>query len=486
MSNQHGHDHLHRHTKIIATLGPATDSPESMEAILRAGVNLVRLNFSHGAHSEHKRRMDLVRDTAARLNRVVGLLADLQGPKIRVAKFKQGKIELKKGARFSLDASFDDNAGDETIVGIDYKKLPMDVSAQDILLLDDGRLRLRVIQVQGDRIDCDVEVGGILSNHKGINRLGGGLSADALTDKDMQDMKFALSQNVDYIAISFPRHAADILKAKHLIEAYGGDAGVIAKIERAEAIDNIDAIIEASDGVMVARGDLAVEIGDAQVPVVQKEIIYRARTLNKPVITATQMMESMITNTVPTRAEVSDVANAVLDNTDAVMLSAETAVGEHPALVVEAMARVCEVAERVPRARKSKHRVEKRFHRIDEAIAMATMYAANHLEIKGVVSLTESGTTPLWMSRIRTGIPIYGLSRYDKALGRMTLYRGVYPISFDPTKCSRDEVNPKSIDVMVKQGVFKDGDLVILTKGDHMGVGGGSNAMKIVVVGHVV
>lgn len=478
--------YLHRHTKIIATLGPATDTPEAMEAILLAGVNLVRLNFSHGEHAEHQRRIDLVRSTAKRLDRVIGILADLQGPKIRVAKFKNGKVKLNVGDTFCLDAGMADNAGDETAVGIDYKKLPMDVSANDVLLLDDGRLRFRVRAINGERIECQVEVGGTLSNHKGINRLGGGLSADALTEKDIQDMKYALGQNVDYIAISFPRNAADIIKAKHLIEAYGGNAGVIAKIERTEAVANIDAIIEASDGVMVARGDLAVEIGDAEVPVVQKDIIYRARSLNKPVITATQMMESMVNNTVPTRAEVSDVANAVLDNTDAVMLSAETAVGEYPALVVAAMARVCEVAERVPRARRSKHRAEKRFHRIDEAVAMATMYTANHLDIKGIVALTESGTTPLWMSRIRTGIPIYGLSRYEKALGRMTLYRGVYPIAFDPTKCTRDEVNPKSIEVMVKKGVFEDGDLVILTKGDHMGVGGGSNAMKIVQVGRVV
>lgn len=478
--------YMRRHTKIIATLGPATDDPEVMEAIIEEGVNLVRLNFSHGPHSEHKKRIDLVRAVAKKLNRVIGILADLQGPKIRVAKFKTGKIQLKKGDIFALDASLSDDAGDQNVVGIDYKKLPHDVNAGDILLLDDGRLRFQVKSIVADRIECEVEVGGILSNHKGINRQGGGLTAEALTEKDIEDLKFALSQNVDYIAISFPRNAADILKAKHLIEAYRGDAGVIAKIERTEAVKNIDSIIEASDGVMIARGDLAVEIGDAEVPVVQKDIIHRARSLDKPVITATQMMESMIHSSVPTRAEMSDVANAVLDNTDAVMLSAETAVGEHPILVVRAMARACVVAEQAPRSRISRHREESRFHRIDEAIAMATMYTANHLDIKGIVALTESGATTLWMSRIRTGIAIYGLSRYEKALGRMTLYRGVYPISFDPTKCSRDEVNPRAIDVLWQQGVFNQGDLVILTKGDHMGVGGGSNAMKIVQVGRVV
>lgn len=310
-----------------------------------------------------------------------------------------------------------------------------------------------------------------------------------MTEKDIEDLKFVVNLNVDYIAISFPRDAEDVLKAKHLIQGYKVKADVIAKIERAEAVKNIDAIIEASDGVMVARGDLAVEIGDAQVPLVQKDIIHRVRSLDKPVIIATQMMESMIHAAVPTRAEVSDVANAVLDNTDAIMLSAETAVGDYPVLAVGAMARTCLASELQPRSHTSRHRVECCFKRIDEAIAMATMYTANHLDIKAIVALTESGITPLWMSRIRTAIPIYGLSRFDKSLGRMTLYRGVYPIKFDPTQYSREEVNIvniKAIEVMEKQGLLKKGDLVILTKGDHMGVGGGSNAMKILTVGKIV
>ncbi len=479
--------HLKRRTKIIATLGPATDSSDMMEKIIEAGVDLVRLNFSHGNHEEHKKRIELTRAAAAKLNRVVGILGDLQGPKIRVANFAAGKVTLKEGDTFTLDATLDDDSGDEHAVGIDYKELPHDVNQGDVLLLDDGRLKMTVQQViDCKQIECCVDVGGVLSNHKGINRQGGGLSAAALTDKDMEDLRFAVSQQVDYIAVSFPRNAEDILKARHLIEAYKGTADVIAKIERAEAVENIDAIIEASGGVMVARGDLAVEIGDAEVPLVQKDIIHRARSLDKPVITATQMMESMIQSTVPTRAEVSDVANAVLDNTDAVMLSAETAVGAHPQLVVEAMARACRVSEKGPRSQKSRHRVECRFHRIDEAIAMATMYTANHLDIRAIIALTESGATALWMSRIRTGIPIYGLSRYPKALGKMTLYRAVYPIQFDPTKCTRDEVNPKTIEVMKEHGVLEDGDLVILTKGDYMGVGGGSNAMKIIRVGEAV
>ncbi|ACJ17609.1 pyruvate kinase [Coxiella burnetii] len=479
-------NHMLRRTKIIATLGPATDDLSILEEIIHEGVDIIRLNFSHGTHEKHKQRIEMVRKAAKKQERVIGILADLQGPKIRISSFKTGKINLKKGELFILDAGLPPEEGTEKSVGIDYKNLPKDVKAEDILLLDDGRLTLKVQNVKGEQIICRVVEGGALSDHKGINRLGGGLSAEAMTEKDINDLKFAVDFDVDYVAISFPRDAQDILKAKHLVQVYKGKAGIIAKIERTEAVKNIDAIIEASDGVMVARGDLAVEIGDAQVPLVQKDIIHRARSMDKPVIIATQMMESMIHATVPTRAEVSDVANAVLDNTDAVMLSAETAVGDYPVLAVAAMARTCVVSESQPRSHISRHRVECRFKRIDEAIAMATMYAANHLDIKAIITLTESGITPLWMSRIRTAIPIYGLSRFDKSLGRMTLYRGVYPIKFDPTQYTRDEINVKAVETLQSQDLLKNGDLVVLTKGDYMGVGGGSNAMKIMVVGKVV
>lgn len=482
---EHNH-HLRRRTKIIATLGPATDDADMLAAIIREGVNVVRLNCSHGSHDEHKKRIDAVRAESKKQSRVVGILADLQGPKIRVANFKDGAIVLEKGDTFTLDAGLDSDVGTKDSVGIDYKALPNDVSAEDILLLDDGRIKLCVQAVKGKKIICDVLVGGKLSNHKGINRKGGGLSAKALTDKDKEDLAFAVKMDADYIAISFPRNAEDVHETRQLIESHAGNSGIIAKIERVEAVEAIKEIIEASDGVMVARGDLAVEIGDAEVPLVQKDIIRRARDANKPVIIATQMMESMIESTVPTRAEVSDVANAVLDNADAVMLSAETAVGQNPNLVVKMMSRVCMASELRPYYQVSGHRVESRFERVDEAIAMATMYTANHLNIEAILSLTESGATTLWMSRIRTAIPIYGLSRFKRALGKMALYRGVYPIEFDVTQCTRDEVNPATVDVMVKHGVLSKGDRVILTKGDHLGVGGGSNAMKILVVGEVV
>lgn len=486
MKETNSNQHLLRRTKIIVTLGPATDDPNVMDELIVAGINVVRLNFSHGLHEEHKKRIELARASAKKHDRVIGVLADLQGPKIRVSQFKARKVILKNGEPFILDADLDDASGDESRVGIGYKNLPKDVDAGDILLLDDGRITLEVSAVKGSQIHCKVLVGGELSNNKGINRKGGGLSARALTEKDKKDLSFALKQDVDFIAISFPRNADDVNETRELIEREKGDAAIIAKIERAEAVDEIDEIIDASDGVMVARGDLAVEIGDAQVPLVQKHIIKRARDLDKPVIIATQMMESMIHSTVPTRAEVSDVANGVLENADAVMLSAETAAGDYPVDAVKAMDRVCVASEQQSSYQVSGHRVDCRFRRIDETIAMATMYTANHYDISAVVALTESGATTLWMSRIRTAMPIYGLSRFKRALGKMCLYRGVYPIDFDVTKLSRDDVNRKSVEAVQEQSGLAENDKVILTKGDHLGVGGGSNAMKILVVGKVI
>jgi pyruvate kinase len=468
-----------KRTKIIITLGPATDDLAVLERTLLAGVDLVRANFSHGTHEEHKARIEAVRKIAQQQGREIGILADLQGPKIRVARFKNKKINLPEGTEFTLDASLPNDAGDETIVGIDYKELPQDVRAGDTLLLDDGRIVMKVRQVVGAKILCIVEVGGVLSNNKGINRLGGGLSAAALTDKDKQDLRFVATLDVDYIAVSFPRSAQDILEARALLDAVNSKAGIIAKIERAEAVTAADEIIKVSNGIMVARGDLAVEIGEEEVPAVQKHLIQRARTLDKPVITATQMMETMVENTVPTRAEVSDVANAILDGTDAVMLSAETAVGKHPDKVVATMVRICLAAEKQPRTQISGHRMEQHFTRIDEAIAMAAMYTANHLEIKAIIALTESGTSPLWMSRIRSGIPIFGLSRHRATRGKMTLYRGVYPIDFDAMQYERSKINQAAIAQLQAHHVIATNDWVILTKGDILGVHGGTNTMKI-------
>ncbi len=474
-----------RRTKIIATLGPATDAPGVLERVIAAGADLVRANFSHGNAEDHAKRIQQVRDISQKLGREVGILADLQGPKIRIARFKDKKILLQRDATFVLDAALDTEQGTEQAVGIDYKELPRDVSVGDNLLLDDGRIVLSVAAVEGHKIVCQVVVGGELSNNKGINRQGGGLSAAALTEKDKADLKIAINLGVDYIAVSFPRSAADIEEAKALIAEAGGSAGVIAKIERSEAVIASEEIIKASAAIMVARGDLGVEIGDAELPSVQKEIIHQCRSLDKAVITATQMMESMIHNSIPTRAEVFDVANAVLDGTDAVMLSAETAAGEHPDDVVAAMARICLGAERNRISQVSGHRLDSEFDRVDEAIAMAAMYTANHFNVKAIISLTESGSTPLWMSRIRSGIPIYGLSRHVASQRRMTLFRGVYPIHFDVTEHGRHEVNGRVIEKMQALGLVDDGDFVMITRGDYMGLHGGSNTLKIVQVGNV-
>ena len=472
-----------RRTKIIATLGPATDDPKMLDALIQAGVDVVRLNFSHGTHEEHRLRAETVRNRARAHGRQVGVLADLQGPKIRIERFREGKVVLQEGARFVLDASLAPDAGSEEGVGITYKQLPEDVHRGDTLLLDDGHVVLWVEDVTGPRIECRVVIGGVLSDSKGINRQGGGLSAKALTDKDRADIRAAADIQADYLAISFPRSGDDVNEARELLRQAGGHGGIVAKIERAEAVDNLDEIILASDAVMIARGDLGVEIGDAELPAVQKRIIQIARTMDRVVITATQMMQSMVESPIPTRAEVFDVANAVIDGTDAVMLSAETATGKFPDKVVEAMDRICKGAERQRNALAIERRQQVRFNRIDEAIAKAAMYTANHLGVKAIAALTESGATPLWMSRISSGIPIYALTRHVETRRKVTLYRGVYPVSFDVTSTDHAEVNREAIDELMRRGAVRDGDLVIITKGDLAGVLGGTNAMKILRVG---
>jgi pyruvate kinase len=471
-----------RRTKIVITLGPSLDDASVLEQAILAGAVVFRANFSHGEVSMHEKRITLVREIAARHERPVAILVDLQGPKIRIGRFKNKKIQLKEGQTFILDPRLPDNEGDEKSVSLDYKNLPQDVRAGDTLLLDDGRLVFKVKNVQGTQIFCEVIVGGELSNNKGINRMGGGLSAAALTEKDRADIKEAIRLNADYIAVSFPRHADDIKEARILLKAAGGNPGIIAKIERAEAVTNIDSIIQASDAVMIARGDLGVELGDAELPAMQKKIIKIARVFNKPVITATQMLETMTYNTIPTRAEVSDVANAVLDGTDAVMLSGETAVGLHPVKAVAAMDRICLSAEKHRSIKSLRYIKDQALKYVDEAIAMATMYTANHLDIKAIIALTESGTTPLLMSRVNSHIPVYGLSRHETTLRRMTLYRGVYPIPFDATHIDRRVLNQEAISVLKKRGILKIGDLVIITKGDLIGVHGRTNSLKIVTV----
>ncbi len=477
---------MQRRTKIVATLGPATDDPKMLDKVIEAGVDVIRINFSHGSPEEHMERAERVRNRCRAHGRQVGVLCDLQGPKIRIDRFKEGKVVLEEGANFILDAACDPKGGTAERVGIAYKQLPDDVKRGDTLLLDDGRLVLWVDEVHGKEVRCRVVVGGELSDRKGINRQGGGLSAQALTDKDKEDIKLAAKMEADYLALSFPRSAEDVNETRELFRAAGGKGGIISKIERAEALDAVEEIIAASDAIMIARGDLGVEIGDAALPPVQKRLIHTAREMNKVVITATQMMESMIENQIPTRAEVFDVANAVLDGTDAVMLSAETAAGKYPDKAVGAMDRICLEAEKQREATVSEHRIHTEFTHIDEAIAMATMYSANHLKVKAIAALTESGSTPLWMSRISSGIPIYAMTRHVETRRKVTLFRGVYPVSFDVTSTDHAEVNREAIDELLRRGAVRDGDLVIITKGDLAGEMGGTNAMKIVKVGELI
>jgi pyruvate kinase len=474
---------MHSRTKIVATLGPATDSIEVLTEMVRAGLDVARVNFSHGKHEEHGRRIDLVHEAARRAGRYVGILADLGGPKIRIESFTNKKVDLKDGQAFALDTAHDINAGNETVVGCAYQELPKDVKAGNILLLNDGLIQLEVTKVAGTRIDTKVIAGGELSNRKGVNLKGGGISAPALTDKDLEDIKFACSKGADYVAVSFARDAKDMEYARYLIRQAGGHAHVCAKIERHEAIHNLIAIIDASDALMVARGDLAVEMGYAEITGLQKTIIHESRTRNKVVITATQMMESMISAPVPTRAEVSDVANAVMDGTDAVMLSAESAVGKYPVKAVQAMEEVINAAEKYQlKHTRVRHRVEGMVDRTEEAIAMAVMYTANHMKVKAIVALTESGTTPLWMSRSRADIPIYAFTRHESTRRRVTLYRGVYPVPFDIPEVRTQELFRAILTLLQQLELVDKGDMVIVTKGELAGITGGTNALTILRV----
>jgi len=475
-----------RRTKIVATLGPATTSPESIDKLVQAGVDVVRLNFSHGSPEEHKERARLVLESAERHKRSVAILADLQGPKIRIDRFKEGKIYLNEGDRFILDADLGVNEGDQHQVGLTYKDLPKDVNVDDELWLDDGRLVLRVDSIEGNKIHTTVVNSWELSDNKGINRRGGGLSAEALTEKDKRDIKLAAEMDVDFLAVSFPRNAEDLNYARKLMAEAGGNAAIVAKVERAESVIQpvLDDLIRASDVIMVARGDLGVEIGDANLPQMQKMLIKRSRELDKAVITATQMMESMIENPIPTRAEVFDVANAVMDGTDAVMLSGETATGKHPDKVVKAMAAICTETEHSKQVMRSTHRIGDEFLREDEAIAMGAMYIANHMRVKAVAALTESGATAHWMSRISSGIPIYALTTHKKTCRRVSLYRGVYPVLLKQCIIDGNQANRMCIEHMLEEGIVKNRDHIIITQGDLMGIHGGTNTLKIVRVGN--
>ena len=474
---------MQRRSKVVATLGPSTDEAETLAKMIEAGLDVARLNFSHGSADDHRNRARALRRAASRCGREVGLMGDLQGPKIRVKRFKEHSVQLEDGAGFFLDSSLGLQDGDEQGVGVALETLHEDLQAGDTLLLNDGLITLQVESIEGTRVHTTVVNGGILSDHKGINKKGGGLSAQALTDVDRKNIVLAAELEVDFLAVSFVRSGDDVLEARRLFEKAGGKGHIVAKVERTEAVENIDSIIEAADVVMVARGDLGVEMGYAQLTGIQKKLIRKTRKSSKAVITATQMMESMIQNPIPTRAEVSDVSNAVMDGTDAVMLSGETAVGEYPVKAVAAMAEVCLGAEQFPLPEgTTRHRMGDYFERTDEAIAMAVMYTANHLDVKAIIALTESGSTTLWMSRIRSDIPIFAFTRNLPTLRRVNMYRGVFPVSFDVKATTSPELYQDVFDTLLEHSLVDVNDRVIFTKGDLSGVSGGTNAMKIIRV----
>ena len=472
-----------RRTKILATLGPATDPPGVLEALFKAGVNVVRLNFSHGDPSGQARRAAEVRAAAQRAGTEIGILADLPGPKIRIERFAEGKVSLKAGDRFDLVASTDAPPGDARQIGVSYLGLPDDVAAGDVLLLDDGLMQLQVVEVQGERIVCSVLNDGVLSDRKGLNKQGGGLSLGALTERDKELIGIAAKIGVDFIAVSFCRNAQDMNDARAIARSHGSDAALVSKIERTEAIENLVEIVEASDVVMVARGDLGVEIGDAELPGLQKKIIRESLAQNKVVITATQMLQSMVESPLPTRAEVLDVANSVIDGTDAVMLSAETAAGAWPVKAVEAMARICLGAERQFQTETDFSKAQRNLERADQAIAMATMFLSEHIGVRAIVAMTESGGTARFLSRFRSNAPIYAFSRHDGARRRMAMIRDVFPINFDSRGLTPREAARGSIRLLVEAGLLETGDRVVFTSGEHMETHGATNTLRLLEVG---
>jgi pyruvate kinase len=473
----------HRRTKIVATLGPATDKSEVLEALIQAGADVLRVNFSHGLADEQRERVATVRRIAKKVGRNVAIMGDLQGPKIRIESFAAGPVTLNNGQEFVLDIDMDPDAGDAKAVGVAYRRLVEDVKKGDFLLLDDGQIVLEVGAVDAKRVHCVVREGGPLADHKGLNKQGGGLSAPALTTKDRSDIRLAAELGLDFVSVSFARNADDINEARQLLRDADGHGHIVAKIERAEAVQNINGIIDASDVIMVARGDLAVEVGYAALTGLQKGLIRRTKMRNKVSITATQMLESMISHASPTRAEVSDVANAVMDGTDAVMLSAETAVGKYPVQAVRTMSELCIGAEKHESFRRAtNYRLEDVFEQVDEAIAMAAMYIANHLRVKAIIALTESGSTTLWMSRVRSDIPIFAFTRHEATRNRVQMYRGVYPAQFDVVHTEPETVHLEALQVLRQQGVVEGGDLVLLTTGELRGVAGQTNTLQVVEV----
>ncbi|RUR12876.1 pyruvate kinase [Legionella sp. km772] len=470
-----------RRTKIVATLGPVSKDLTVLTALLQAGVDVVRINFSHADASAIQLIKD-VRMIADEIKRPVAVMADLQGPKIRIGRFQNKAITLVDGQTFTLDCNNDDFLGNSEEVAVVYPNLDKELAIGDYLLINDGLIELEVKEIKGSKIQCLVIEGGPLSDRKGLNRKGGGLAARTLTEKDINDLKTAIQAEVDYISLSFVKDADDIRHARELIKSLGGKTTpIIAKIERSEALVNLTEIIEESDAIMVARGDLGVEIGAAEVPAIQKHIIEQTRLLDKVVITATQMMESMISNPQPTRAEVSDVANAILDGTDAVMLSAETASGHYPVKVINMVNKTCLSAEKHASIfYRSETSEACHYQRADQAIAVATMHAANHFPIQAIITLTESGDTALWISRQHSIVPIFAISANKRTVGRLSLVNNVFPIFIDYHQFSSEQLNEKILNELIDANYLERKGFVLLTRGKYIGTPGGTNSMEII------
>ncbi len=461
-------------TKIVCTIGPASETPEVIGELIKIGMSVARLNFSHGTKEGHKQKIATIRRISADLNRPVAILQDLSGPKIRVGEIPEPGIELKEGNKLILTAR--SIIGNEREVSISYPNLPRELKEGDTVLLADGYMELTVEKVSGEDIHCVVERGGILTSHKGINIPTESIGVPSMTEKDKEDLIFGLEQNVDYVALSFVRKAQDVEQLKGLIRDAGKDIPVIAKIEKWEAVNNIEEIMEVADGIMVARGDLGVEIPIAEVPMVQKMLIRKANMLGKPVITATQMLRSMVDQPRPTRAEATDVANAVLDGTDAVMLSEETASGNYPIDAVHQMANIIRRAEQTFPHRKY---LELMAHKsISESVSHVACVLADHLDAAAILATTHSGATARHISRFRPRQGIIALSPEEKTVRRLCLNWGCYPMLV-PDPRNTDDMFQKTIDSVLATGMVTKGDLVVITAGHPVWVRGTTNMLRV-------
>lgn len=470
-----------RRTKIVATIGPASSSPKIIDELLLAGVNVVRLNLSHGAQEDHRAVISDIRAAAQRLDLPVAILLDLRGPKIRTGLLEKGSVDLKPGQMITITT--EEIKGNERLISTTYKDLPKDVKPGDRILIDDGLIEVKVRSVSLELVNCEVVYGGILKESKGMNLPGVNVSAPALSEKDINDLDFGISQGVDYVALSFVRKAADVLDLKDYLREKGADIPVIAKIEKPEAMENLEAILEESDGIMVARGDLGVELSPEEVPIAQKKMIAMANAAGKAVITATQMLESMINNPRPTRAEASDVANAVFDGTDALMLSGETAVGKYPVKAVEMMVKITVEAEDA--AMKQQQFVERKKEApssFSHAVAFASCAAAGELHAKAVIVFSQSGSTARLVSKLRPSTPIVAFTPLEETKRRLSLVWGVQPFCIE-FGGHTDDMICRGEAAMLNNGLAARGDTVVVVSGTKVGMRGATNMMKIDKIG---